>query len=124
MLAFATPKVFGGSGNDWSPETLLLGAVEGCTMLTFFAYAERRGLRVLTYTSRTTGVLGRDYSGKMRFLSITVRPVVEVATTAEITSVLEAFARIEGKCFIGSSLKEDPRVEPHVVARSPETQNP
>lgn len=108
LLPVSGPKEFGGRGTEWSPETLLLGAAEACTMLTFLAYAERRGLRVLAYTSHATGLMGRGEDGKMRFLEVAIRPTVEVATRDEIVQVEEAFARIEGKCFIGNSLTAEP----------------
>jgi organic hydroperoxide reductase OsmC/OhrA len=38
-LSTATPEEFGGPGDAWSPELLLLGAVESCFLFTFRAVA-------------------------------------------------------------------------------------
>ena len=39
-IPFASPAEFGGPGNRWSPETLLLAAVASCFILSFRAIAK------------------------------------------------------------------------------------
>jgi organic hydroperoxide reductase OsmC/OhrA len=123
-MSVGLPPAFGGAGNQWTPESLLVASVEACTMLTFIAYAKRKGLEPIRYWSSASGILGRDESGKTRFLELTVRPMVEVANESEVSTAQNIFGAIDGKCFIGSSLKIDPKVEPTIVATSPFDDHP
>jgi organic hydroperoxide reductase OsmC/OhrA len=52
-LPTAAPAEFGGPGNRWSPETMLVGAVANCFVLTFRAIASASKLQ--WSTARWTG---------------------------------------------------------------------
>ena len=53
-LATASPAEFGGPGDRWSPETLLVGAVANCFVLTFraVARASKRSRRISSACAR------------------------------------------------------------------------
>jgi len=115
-VEFGAPVEFGGAGNQWTPETLLLASAEACTLLTFLAYARRRKVEVLDYVSRAEGTLGPDSSGLVRFVQITIDLEVEVEA-GQVAAAEALIGSIQGKCFVGSSLREEPILNVRVIGR-------
>lgn len=111
-LAFDSPSSFGGQQGQWTPENFLVAAIEGCTHLTFMAFAKRKQVAVKTYQSTALGELASAEDGSIRFTRFEVRPVVEVATKEDAEKAWEIFATVGKHCFIGNSV----RAEPFIVA--------
>ena len=101
-LATAPPIEFGGPGNCWSPETLLMAAVCDCFVLGFKVIAAASRLTWSKLDVRVTGTLDR-VEKKMRF--------THIAIDAELTLPAEHAARAprilekaESSCLIMNSL--------------------
>ena len=62
-LRSAPPKDFDGPGDAWSPEHLLLAAVETCFMFTFRAVAEASKFNFLTLDVSGSGIGDRKDEG-------------------------------------------------------------
>ncbi len=119
-LGFGAPPEFGGKAGRWGPETLLLGATEACTLLTFLALARRKGVPFSGYRSSAVGLLAADAEGVIRFTEITLRPVVQVKSEAEAEAIRALFQDVPKRCFVSCSLKAEPRIELTVeVASAP-----
>ncbi|WP_224362115.1 OsmC family protein [Hyalangium versicolor] len=118
-LGFGSPPEFGGKEGRWGPETLLLGATESCTLLTFLALAKRKSVKISAYRSTAAGTLAADAEGVIRFTEITLRPVVQVNSEAEAEAVRAIFQDVPKRCFISCSLKTEPRIELTVEVSSP-----
>jgi organic hydroperoxide reductase OsmC/OhrA len=56
-LRSASPAEFDGPGNRWSPETLLVGAVADCFILTFRAIARASKLPWISLDCEVSGTL-------------------------------------------------------------------
>jgi len=56
-LSSASPAEFGGPGDRWSPETLLVAAIGDCLILTFRAIARGSGLAWTSFECHVTGRL-------------------------------------------------------------------
>jgi organic hydroperoxide reductase OsmC/OhrA len=102
-LRVATPPEFKGVAGIWSPEDLLVGAVNACVMSTFLAFAEREGLQLFSYESSSVGRL----APVERVFQITE---VEVAVTGcvdekDFETALRLSERVEPACFISNSIK-------------------
>jgi organic hydroperoxide reductase OsmC/OhrA len=110
-LGFGSPPEFGGKPGLWGPETLLLGAAESCTLLTFLSLSRRKGVQASSYRSSAVGTLALDSEGVIRFTEIIVRPVVQVKSEADAETVKALFQDVPRRCFIGCSLKAEPRIE-------------
>lgn len=110
-MAFGAPPEFGGKAGRWGPETLLLGAVESCTLLTFLALARRNGVQCSAYRSSAVGTLAADAEGLIRFTEVKIRPVVQVKSQADAETVRAIFQDVPRRCFIGASLKTEPHIE-------------
>lgn len=99
----APPKEFGGPGNLWSPEELLLAAVSNCLALSFRAIARGANLNWLTINCESQGTLDR-VDGKTKFTTITstVKLVIPSDTSAKMAEKL--LEKAENTCFISNSL--------------------
>lgn len=115
-LDFGSPPEFGGPEGRWTPEQMLVGAAEACTMLTFLAQARREGLQVLGYTSLARGTLSTDVEGSTRFTGIAIEPRIEVCSENDAQKARAILAQLQDRCFIGASLKSEPRIEPVILA--------
>jgi organic hydroperoxide reductase OsmC/OhrA len=101
----STPPIeFGGPGNLWSPETLLVGAVSDCFILTFRAVARASNLAWTSIECETRGTLDRvDRTTQFTRFDVHARLTVPAETDHERAhAVLE---KAERGCLITSSLK-------------------
>ena len=114
MLRSASPAEFDGPGDRWSPETLLVGAVADCFILTFRAIANASKLSWLSLDCDVTGTLDRvDRVMQFTHFDLTAHLVVPAGVNAE--AARHALEKAERNCLIASSLKAavalDARVE-------------
>jgi organic hydroperoxide reductase OsmC/OhrA len=68
-LRTAPPREFDGPGDAWSPEQLLLAAVEACFLLTFRAIAQASKIEFTSLAVEAEGIVDRR-DGGMRFTEI------------------------------------------------------
>jgi organic hydroperoxide reductase OsmC/OhrA len=103
MLQSASPAEFDGPGDRWSPETLLVGAVADCFILTFRALAKAR-LSWISLDCDVTGTLDRvDHVTQFTHFDITAHLVVPAGVDA--AGARHALEKAERNCLISSSLK-------------------
>jgi organic hydroperoxide reductase OsmC/OhrA len=112
-LATDAPAEFGGPGDQWSPETLLLGAVADCFVLTFRAIAKATSLPWLDLACEADGVLDR-VDRVTRFTEIHVRAVLTVPAGVGADKALKAMERAEQVCLITNSLTASAHLEARV----------
>jgi len=104
VMRTASPREFGGSGGEWSPEALLVGAVADCFVLTFRAIAAASQLRWLKVACEATGTLDRVEGGfEFVWLRVSVRLTLLDAADAERARRLAEKA--DHACLIARSLK-------------------
>ena len=72
-LRSAPPSAYDGPGDAWSPEHLLLAAVEACFLFTFRAVAMHEGTECTMSDLIGEGVVSRQ-DGVIRFTDIILRP--------------------------------------------------
>lgn len=112
-LASSAPA-FLGNPEALNPETLLVGSLSSCHMLTFLAICAKRGYVVDHYDDAASGLLDKNAEGKMAITRITLRPKAlfsgEKQPTAEELAKLHE--RAHANCFIGSSIRAEVAVEP------------
>jgi organic hydroperoxide reductase OsmC/OhrA len=73
LVTLAPPKDFDGPGELWSPEYLLLAAVEACFMFTFRAVAQASKFDFVSLDLSGNGTVDRR-DGVTRFTEIVLRP--------------------------------------------------
>lgn len=112
-LASSAPGFFG-NPEGLNPETLLVGSLSSCHMLTFLAVCAKRGYVLESYDDQASGKLDKNAEGKMAITQVTLRPKAvfsgDKQPSAEELSKLHE--RAHANCFIASSVRADVRVEP------------
>ena len=92
----APPVEFDGPGDAWSPEHLLLAAVETCFLFTLQAVARASGLAFTALTLSAEGTVDRR-NGTTRFTEIVLRPRLSLPTENVGGRRLRPVRRICGK---------------------------
>jgi peroxiredoxin-like protein len=113
-LPTAAPADFGGPGDAWSPEQLLLGAVEACFVLTFRAIAKASRIEFTALAVEGVGVVDRA-DGGMRFTEIILRPRLALPAGADAARVRRALEKAEQTCLVSASLSTPIRLEAEIA---------
>jgi peroxiredoxin-like protein len=113
-LRTAPPRDFDGPGDAWSPEQLLLAAVEACFLLTFRAVARASRLEFVSMAVEAEGVVDRA-DGATRFTEIVLRPRLTLPAGADWVRVQRALERAERACLVSASLATPIRLEPELA---------
>jgi organic hydroperoxide reductase OsmC/OhrA len=105
-LPVATPPAFGGPERTWCPEELFVASIESCLMSTFLYFAERFGLSLSAYASRSRGVLDKTPEG-LRFsaVEVNVRAVWGDDESLQKAEALRMKEKLEKYCPVSASLK-------------------
>ena len=113
-LRSAPPLDFDGPGDAWSPEHLLLAAVETCFLFTLRAVAHASRIEFEELEVRATSTVDRQ-DGVMRFTEIVLRPKLTLPPGADRDRVLRVLEKSERTCLVSASLSTPIRLEPEVV---------
>ncbi|WP_210397537.1 OsmC family protein [Motiliproteus sediminis] len=103
-LRVDTPTTFGGSGEHWSPEELLLAALGNCYALSFRALAKASGLAWVSLDVAVEGVLDK-VERQMRFTRATLRVGLTLAPGADLDAAERQLQRAESICIVANSLR-------------------
>ena len=109
-IASDTPKEFGGSGDQWSPETMLVAAVADCFILTFRAVATASDFEWTSVECETDGTLDR-VDRVTRFTSITNRVSLRAPAGTSEEKARKVIEKAEKVCLIGNSLNAEQHLE-------------
>jgi peroxiredoxin-like protein len=113
-LMTEAPADFDGPGDAWSPEQLLLAAVETCFLLTFRAIAKASGIEFTSLAIEGEGTVDRA-DGRMRFTEIVLRPRLALPAGIDATRVRRALEKAEHACLVSASLSTPVRLEPDLA---------
>jgi len=116
QLETAPPKEFEGPGDVWSPETLLVGAVADCYILTFRGVARAAKFEWIDLKCEVNGVLER-VEGVTRFTGYTTHATLTVSPGSDHAKAKELLERAERVCLINNSLQGSRHLVPSVVDR-------
>ena len=102
-LTTDVPREFGGPGDHWSPEALLIAAVADCFVLTFRAMATPSQITWYALDCDATGTLERvNRSTKFTNIQLSVR--ISIPDDMEEDKVLRVLKKTEETCLITNSL--------------------
>ncbi len=113
-LETAAPAEFGGPGDRWSPETLLVASVADCFILTFRAIARASKLDWSGLVCHVEGELDRVDS-RTQFTAFNVRATLEVPAGVDHAKASRLMEKAERGCLITNSLKAATHLECEVV---------
>ncbi len=109
----APPAEFGGPGDRWSPETLLVAAVADCFILTFRAIARASKLDWLSISCNIEGVLDRA-DNITQFTEFRLHAVLDAPEGTDVPMAMRLLQKSEGACLITNSLKASSHLEAEV----------
>lgn len=113
-LETAGPPEFGGPGDVWSPETLLVGAVADCFILSFRAIARTAKLDWHTLTCEAEGEL--DKIEKLtQFTGFRVNAKLTVPAGTSEKKAQTILEKAEKYCLITNSMKADSHLQAEVI---------
>ncbi len=114
QLITAPPAEYGGPGDQWSPETLLVGAVADCFILVFRAIARASRLEWTNLECSAEGVLDR-VERITRFTAITVRATLTVPAGTDADKARRLLEKSEESCLVTRSLLAEVHLEAEVI---------
>lgn len=104
-IEVATPPEFPkGMPGIWSPEHLLVAAVNSCLMTTFLAVAENFKFDYTGFESNADGKLEK-VDGKYMITEVVLSPVLTIAPDADKEKAIRILEKSEAACLISNSVK-------------------
>lgn len=113
-LAVAPPVQFGGPGDVWTPEDLLMAAIANCLVLSFRAIAKAGGLEWQSIECSAAGILDK-VDRKVVFTGVTTRVKLVIGATQSRENAERMLHKADETCFVSNSLACDTRFECDVV---------
>jgi peroxiredoxin-like protein len=98
------PQFANGIAHKWSPEHLLVAAVNSCLMTTFLAIAENSKLEYEHFESKGIGKL-EIVDGKYMISEVELHPVLTIANESDIEKAQRILNKSEAACLISNSIK-------------------
>ncbi|MBL7683812.1 MAG: OsmC family protein [Flavipsychrobacter sp.] len=100
-----TPPQFAkGIPNKWSPEHLLVAAVNSCLMTTFLAIAENSKLAYEQFESSGVGKL-EIVDGKYIISEVELNPILIITNEEDREKAMRILQKSEAACLISNSIK-------------------
>ncbi len=113
-IEVATPPEFPkGMAGIWSPEHLLVAAVNSCLMTTFLAIAENSKFEFEKFESNANGKLER-VDGKFMISEIVLSPLLIIHQESDRERALRILDKSEAACLISNSVKSKIIFEPKI----------
>ena len=113
-IEVATPPEFPkGIPGVWSPEHLLVAAVNSCLMTTFLAIAENSKFEFINFESSANGKLEK-VNGKLMISEIVLAPVLTLSREADKEKAIRILQKSEAACLISNSVKSSIIFQPQI----------
>ena len=109
IIPVAAPADFGGPGDQWSPETLLMAAVADCFVLSFRAVATAMKLDWLEVDCKADGVLDK-VDRKIKFTDVLTTVRLTIPASADKASAEKVLTKSHSTCLVSNSLNCETRL--------------
>lgn len=100
--------------NIWSPEHLLVAALNSCLMTTFLAIAENSKLVFTAFDSNAVGKL-EIVDGKYMMSEIELQPTLVIAHETDKEKAERVLIKYEKACLIANSVKSSIIFKPSII---------
>jgi organic hydroperoxide reductase OsmC/OhrA len=112
-IEVSSPPEFKGEPGLWTPEDLLVSAVNSCLLMTFLAYAQREELDLVAFEGAAEGLL--EYSeGKYRITEVVLKPNLTVNSEEDVLLARDVLERAHRDCFISNSVRTTVKMVPQI----------
>lgn len=113
-IEVATPPEFPkGVEGVWSPEHLLVAAVNSCLMTTFLAIAENSKLEFKEFNAKASGKL-EQVDGKFMISEIVLEPVLAIEDEKNKERAERVLQKSEVNCLISNSVRSKIIFKPQI----------
>jgi organic hydroperoxide reductase OsmC/OhrA len=109
----APPPEFGGPGDKWSPETMLVATVSNCLILTFRSVARASQVEWNSIACHTEGILDR-VDKVLRFTEFKLRVDLKIPADGHVERAKRAVEKSEQVCLVTRSLNGATSLDVHV----------
>ena len=116
-LAINSPAQFGGPGNRWSPEMLLVAAMANCIVLSFRAIARASKFTWNHLSCEVDGTLDQ-VDRVTQFTHFTIRAALTVPPGTREALAMRMLQKAEETCFVTNSLKAKPTLDARIIVGS------
>lgn len=113
-IAVAAPAQFGGPGDQWSPEDLLLASVSNCLILSFRAIARASQLEWNAIECESVGTLDK-VERKAQFTHIMSKISLRIPANESKEKAERLLNKAEDACLISNSLSCESHIECEIV---------
>ncbi len=110
----APAPLFGGPGDLWAPETLLVSAIADCYILTFRAVSAAALFGWIRLECRTEGTL-QELERRPQFTAFRLDATLTVPRGADASKAMRLLTQTERACLLINSLKGRHVLEARVV---------
>lgn len=114
VIPSAPPTQFGGPGDKWSPESLLVAAIADCFILTFKAIARASKFEWKSLECEVEGILDRPEK-VTKFTAFHIKARLEVATGTKQDLAMRLLEKAENACLITNSLSGEKHLSSVVI---------
>jgi organic hydroperoxide reductase OsmC/OhrA len=112
-IEVSSPPEFKGEAGFWTPEDLFVASINMCTLMTFLAFAQHKGLELVAYESAAEGVL-ENVEGKYRFTEVILHPHLTVKSQADVERARELLDSAHKGCLVSNSITSAVKVFPEI----------
>jgi peroxiredoxin-like protein len=113
-IAAGAPPEFKGREENWSPEHLLVAALNSCYALTLLAIAELSKISVISLTSTSKGKLENVQGAGYQVTEIIVKPRIVINSADDMSRMPRILEKAKENCFISNSIKSAIKIEPEL----------
>jgi len=103
-IEVSSPAAFGGEAGRWTPEDLLVAAVESCVLLTTLYFVQKNKIGLASWTSRCAGDLAKTAEG-LRFQRMELNISARVSAAEDVEKLQKAVALAEKYCPLSAAVK-------------------
>jgi len=114
-LHVATPVKFGGAGNEWSAEHLLLGSLASSFMSTYLAYGKKLNIEIAAFECQAIGQV-KLVNDRYKFAGIDLYPKIFILDKAQKEIAARALKQTEANCIVANSLDSQIYFHSQVIA--------
>lgn len=114
VIACSNDPLLGGDRAKYNPEDLLLSALSSCHMLWYLHLCSDAGIAVLSYKDEPEAIGEVEASGRGRFVSACLKPVITIALGGDIEKARSIHGDIHHYCFIARSVNFPVTHEPQI----------
>ena len=113
----APPAEYGGPGDLWSPETLFVGSISDCFILSFRAIARASKLPWISLECVANGTLER-VERTTKFTTITIKAIVHVPAGTDVDKARRLMEKSEESCLITRSMTATVHLDAEVFIKA------